>query len=75
MFIKCQRGTISADQCPTSTCPQPCPERTERLQKSIERMEAHQKRLIDTYRHSPTAIYYEVVGAVQERIEAARAEL
>ena len=75
MFIHCSRGTINSTRCPAPDCPSPCPERTERLQRTLDTMRKYQRQLIDTHKDNPTPIYYEIVGAVQERIEAAEAAI
>ena len=71
MFIHCSRGAINSDRCPAPDCPSPCPERAERIAARLESLRRHQRQIIDRHKDSPTDIYYEVVAALQERIEAA----
>ena len=76
MFIHCHLGHITEDRCgKTINCPQSCPERAERIASRLESLRQHQRQLIDRHKDNPTAIYYEVVAAIQERIEAAEAAL
>ena len=76
MFIHCHLGHVTEARCgKTINCPQSCPERAERIASRLESLRSHQRLLIDRYGAEPAAMYYELVGALQERIEAVGAEL